>query len=233
MAPKNIAMILFFITSLKSNHLNVSSWKDIVDISAGTLHTIGLKKDGTVVSVGDVLVGNVNNTKLNTGNITDVKIPVTIKNELKAIELSNLGMLSGSNSGFELDKQLTRNQGSVIITKLLGKEAEALSQNYTHPFDDVPKWASPYVGFLYKNNISSGISPKKFGSDKYLTAQEYITLILKALGYTDVSLNESLSKAEAIGILSTDDVQRLSSNTQFSRDDMVLITYNTLKFLNP
>ena len=32
---------------------NVSAWKDIVAISAGSDHTIGLKSDGTVVAVGD------------------------------------------------------------------------------------------------------------------------------------------------------------------------------------
>ncbi|MCL2514163.1 MAG: RCC1 domain-containing protein, partial [Oscillospiraceae bacterium] len=32
---------------------NVSDWTDIIAISAGEYHTVGLKKDGTVVAVGD------------------------------------------------------------------------------------------------------------------------------------------------------------------------------------
>ena len=31
---------------------NVSDWSDIVAVAAGCTHTIGLKSDGTVVSVG-------------------------------------------------------------------------------------------------------------------------------------------------------------------------------------
>ena len=32
---------------------DVSDWTDIVAVSAGTVHTVGLKSDGTVVAVGD------------------------------------------------------------------------------------------------------------------------------------------------------------------------------------
>lgn len=32
---------------------NVTDWRDIVAVSAGTCHTVGLKADGTVVAVGD------------------------------------------------------------------------------------------------------------------------------------------------------------------------------------
>ena len=32
---------------------NVSYWKDIIAVSAGSSHTVGLKKDGTVVATGD------------------------------------------------------------------------------------------------------------------------------------------------------------------------------------
>jgi len=34
----------------------VSGWKDIVQVAAGSYHTVGLKKDGTVVAVGPVVV---------------------------------------------------------------------------------------------------------------------------------------------------------------------------------
>ena len=37
----------------QAGRCNVSDWKDIVAISAGGYHTVGLKKDGTVVAVGD------------------------------------------------------------------------------------------------------------------------------------------------------------------------------------
>lgn len=39
---------------------DVSGWKDIVAVSAGGHHTVGLKKDGTVVAVGDNNYGECN-----------------------------------------------------------------------------------------------------------------------------------------------------------------------------
>ena len=38
----------------KNNYqqLNVRNWTDIVSISAGDSHTVGVKKDGTVVATG-------------------------------------------------------------------------------------------------------------------------------------------------------------------------------------
>ena len=44
-----LSVSLFCYFYLRSN---IGGWKDIVAISAGSYHTIGLKKDGTVVAVG-------------------------------------------------------------------------------------------------------------------------------------------------------------------------------------
>mgnify|MGYP003442152156 CR=1 FL=1 len=41
----------------EDNQCNVSDWKDIVSVSAGTNHTVGLKSDGTVVAVGGKEIG--------------------------------------------------------------------------------------------------------------------------------------------------------------------------------
>lgn len=41
-----------FAPSCSALCINVSDWKDIVAISAGKFHTVGLKADGTVVAVG-------------------------------------------------------------------------------------------------------------------------------------------------------------------------------------
>ena len=51
-----------------SGGLNVSTWTDIIGIAAGTLHSVGLKKDGTVVATGDN-----EQTQLNVSTWTDVK----------------------------------------------------------------------------------------------------------------------------------------------------------------
>ena len=53
-----------------SGQCNVSSWEDIVSISAGRDHTIGLKSDGTLVAVGNNILH-----KCDVENIKDVMLP--------------------------------------------------------------------------------------------------------------------------------------------------------------
>ena len=51
---------------------DVSGWRDIVAISAGSQNTVGLKSDGTVVAVGS----NENN-RSNVSDWRDIRLPVT------------------------------------------------------------------------------------------------------------------------------------------------------------
>ena len=48
----------------------MSDWTDIVAVSAGGQHTVGLKSDGTVVTVGRIDGG-----QSNVGGWTDIKVP--------------------------------------------------------------------------------------------------------------------------------------------------------------
>lgn len=47
-------------------------------------------------------------------------------------------MFKGTNNGFELERQPTRAEAGVMLIRMLGKEALALSQDSDYPFDDVP-----------------------------------------------------------------------------------------------
>lgn len=74
--------------------------------------------------------------------------------------LFSLGLFLGTGTTYALDHELTREQGITILVRTLGKDEEALSGNYSHPFTDVSEWADGYVGYCYTNNITNGTSPK-------------------------------------------------------------------------
>ena len=67
---------------------------------------------------------------------------VSSKNNLEAIEVLKLvGVMTGDDKGnFNPDANVTRNEMAVIMCNLLG-----LKTGGTHPFTDVPAWATPYV----------------------------------------------------------------------------------------
>ncbi|MBR5534009.1 MAG: S-layer homology domain-containing protein [Ruminiclostridium sp.] len=86
---------------------------------------------------------------------------------------------------FDLNNSLTRDQAVTMLVRLLGKENEALAKNYSSPFTDLQGWAKPYVGYAYRMGLTNGISDTQFGAKSTATVAQYLTFILRALGYQD------------------------------------------------
>ena len=133
----------------------------------------------------------------------------------QADTLKQLGLFSGTDVGYELDSSTTRAQIGVMTVRLLGKDADARSGSYTHPFTDVPEWADPYIGYLYYHKITTGISATEFGSSQQATAIQFAALILRALGYDDFagvfSWEKSLDKMVSLKIMTAAQASELST----------------------
>jgi|MucameStandDraft_1065616.scaffolds.fasta_scaffold05063_8 hypothetical protein len=144
--------------------------------------------------------------------------------------LNQMGLFSGTDKGYELDRAPSRTEAAVMLVRLLGGEQEATEKNYTTPFTDVPGWASPYVGWLYENNLTSGTSATTFGSDDTCTAQMYATFLLRSLGYqdsgdsVDFQFNDAIKFAEEKGV--ADSANYNAEN--FLRDHVVAMSYTAL-----
>lgn len=99
--------------------------------------------------------------------------------------LSILNVLRGSNGNLMLDRPANRMEGATMLVRLLGAEQDALMVDYSHPFTDVDDWASPYVGYLYQNELTNGIGNNLYGSTMPVNEKAYLTFLLRALGYSD------------------------------------------------
>ena len=93
--------------------------------------------------------------------------------EAQAQMLYDLGLFKGTDKGFALEKSMTRAEASVMLTRLLGAEKTALEGNWKHPFTDVPQWADKYVGWLYQNGLTKGVSATLYGSQRNVTCGQY------------------------------------------------------------
>ena len=151
--------------------------------------------------------------------------------EFYAQKLQSLNLLKGTDMGFELQRVPTRLEGAAMLTRLLGGEQEASSKLYSHPFRDAEKtWGNHYVGYLYKYNVTEGISANKFGCDRRLDTASYVTFLLRILGYSDklqngdFSWSGSLEAARVFGFISTDYYSVLK-NDSFNRGHMAKLTY--------
>lgn len=149
-----------------------------------------------------------------------------------AITLYELGVLTGTDQGFELERSPTRLEGLVILIKLLG-EAQS-TESYTDwstPFSDVPEWGNKWVAYAYNQGLTSGVDSNTFGSSNRLQAKSYMTFLLKALGYNpddgDFTWDTALDKALEIGMISTIEKVQLE-NELFLRDHLAYLSERAL-----
>ena len=69
-----------------------------------------------------------------------------------------------------------------MLVRLLGLEEEALKNDLSLPFEDVPNWGKNYEAFAYHNGLTLGYSDKEFGSTDETTEAHFLTFVLRSLG---------------------------------------------------
>lgn len=144
-----------------------------------------------------------------------------------ADSLHEMGLFQGTQNGYDLDRTPTRAEASVMLVRLLGKEAEAKALTYTAPFTDLKGWEKPYVQYLYSHGLANGTNRTTFHPTGKCTAQMYAVFLLRALGYSDTadfSYANAIETAREQGIYDTGII-----NVQnFLRDDAAAASYTVL-----
>ena len=150
-----------------------------------------------------------------------------------ATALYNLGLFKGTGTKadgspeYALDRAPSRQEAVTMLVRLLGKETEANEGKWDIPFTDVDAWAKPYVGYAYANGLTKGVSDTKFGSGNKTSEAQYITFVLRALGYSDSEGDFTWDKARELSdkIDVTDPTAKYVS---FTRGSAAEISYNAL-----
>lgn len=147
-----------------------------------------------------------------------------------ADKLHDLGLFQGTENGYELNATFTRAQAAAMIVRLFGAEEETLKSNDKTVFDDVANddWGMKYVMYCYNNNITKGTGEKSFSPEDKITGQEFVTLILRSIGY-EANPETAYTVAVTKGMLTSSYEQELQTKSDFLRDDMVYIAYRALK----
>ena len=153
--------------------------------------------------------------------------------------LRTLGLFQGSGtgygSGYDLEAAPTRIQGLILFLRLIGEEEAALASTAACPFTDVPDWCRPYVAYAYAQGYTKGMDEKGgiFGTNDTLTAGQYVTFLLRALGYRDsgeapdFTWDTALERAVELGVLTPGEEAMLTSET-FLRAQVVYLSYFAL-----
>lgn len=109
----------------------------------------------------------------------------TAEEQNEADALNHLGLFLGTGQGYELDAKLDRSQSVMLLVRMLGKLETAEKGSDTNPFTDVPKWADKVVSYAYTNGLVKGYGPTTFGGKDTVSDYQYLTMVLRALGYDD------------------------------------------------
>ncbi len=150
--------------------------------------------------------------------------------------LYELGLFKGTGTNadgtpiFDLDKTPTRNQAVIMLVRLLGKEEEALAGDWDLPFTDVVKGSTSYyyIGYAYANGLTNGTTATTYSGGNPIRANQYITFVLRALGYTsgeDFKVSTAWEFSDEIGLT---DGRYNAKTTTFKRGDVAFVSKSSL-----
>ncbi len=164
---------------------------------------------------------------------THIEYVSLTKSESAARALDEMGIIEGVGSdptgriSYGHDQFLTREEALAISIRLLGKEEEALKGDWSSPFSDYSAWAAPYVGYGYQHGLTEGTSPTTFAGQKAVTAEQFLTFLLRCLGYTDPEdfvWNAPSELCEGLGI----SVPESCTGYSFRRGDAFFLTWQAM-----
>ena len=156
--------------------------------------------------------------------------------------LRELGLFQGTGTaygeGYDLEVAPTRVVGLVMFLRLLGEEQAALSSTVDNPFSDTPDWCERYVAYAYAKGYTTGVGPDgagglRFDPNAAISADQYVTFLLRALGYSDSGetpdflWSEAVDTAGALGVLTAGEVSMLRQE-EFLRAQVVYLSYFAL-----
>ena len=147
--------------------------------------------------------------------------------------LHELGLFQGTGTNadgtpqYDLDRAPTRNEAVTMLVRLLGAESAAKDGSWDTPFTDVPDWAKPYVGYAYANGLTNGTGAATFGGSSLVTASQYLTFVLRALGYesgSDFQWDKAWELSDKLGITNG----TYDANSAFVRGDVAKVSVAAL-----
>ena len=147
--------------------------------------------------------------------------------------LYSLGLFRGVGNNadgtpnFDLNRSTTRAEAVTMLVRLLGAEEQAQRAVQALPFSDVPNWARPYVSYAYRQGYTKGISATLFGPSETVTPAQYLTFLLRTLGYadgTDFSWKSPFTLSDQLGVTNGE----YSASSSFLRGDAAVVSANAL-----
>lgn len=143
--------------------------------------------------------------------------------DTEAEALQSAGLLQGNENGLDLLKPLTRAEAVTLLIRALGLESETTGYVVSQ-FVDITSdnWASPYAALAKARGIASGVSETEFAPDERVTADQFATFTLRAIGEKNFDYTEGTQILINKGIITEEQAETMDL---FTRGDMAKIIY--------
>jgi hypothetical protein len=117
-----------------------------------------------------------------------------------------------------------------MLVRLMGAEADALAASYDCPFDDVSgDYNRAIAAYAFHMGWTRGVSETRFNPGGTMTATQYLTFVLRVLGYDDEAGDFEWDKAweltDKLGITSG---EFSGDNNALDRGSMAVVSLITL-----
>lgn len=146
--------------------------------------------------------------------------------------LSELGLFRGTGNGYELSRNISRIEALVTVVRLLNAEETALTEKNTSTFTDVPDWAADYAGYGQTYGIMTGYSGSTMGAEDNVTAKQYLTMLLRVLGFSDsagdFTYDAAIEYAYGAGIIDNWAYSYFEKDPVLTRNEVIYLMYQSL-----
>lgn len=157
------------------------------------------------------------------------EIPPLTENSVEAAGLKRLGILKGTDSGLELERNVTRAEALALIQRTAGVEIGQFDFARP-PFDDIQgHWACNIIESFYGLRYINGTSKTTFEPDRFVTGQEFVKILLTVMGYEGVTLENAYEKGKEIDFLLNNFTKSVVFNNEtLLRGDTARLCFNAL-----
>lgn len=151
--------------------------------------------------------------------------------ETDAAALAQLGIMRGTDLGMELEREVNRAEAVVLLNRLIPADADK-GEEGTLPFADMRgrlDWAQGAVLRFCRNGWINGVSATEFAPERTVTGAEFTKMLLSALGYSGVTLENAYDIAAAADLLSDNFTKSaVHENLPLLRSDCARLCYSAL-----
>lgn len=158
---------------------------------------------------------------------------ITIPLALRSAEtLNKLGLFQGTEKGYELTRHATRAEAVTMVLRMVGEDEAASSLNTPVDFADIAEshWARANIGYAVAKGYIEGTSKTTFGAAEKITGQEFVKVLLAAMGHKGVTVENAYDRGVASALLVNNYTKHVvaTNGYQLQRNDVVNICYSAL-----